>query len=1092
MALVSPGVQITVTDESNYAPNAIGSVGYILLATAQDKTAPGGTAIAAGTLAENAGKIYTITSQRDLVTTFGTPTFYTTSSGAPINGDERNEYGLMTAYSLLGVSNQVYIQRADVDLSQLEGTTTRPLANPSSGSFWLNTTDTDWGVYVWNATTQEFGLQSVRVITSTDELAVDEFTPSTDIGTIGDFAVNTVDPTNPIFQKRYDNTWHLVGTIGWQDGVGVVTGSAVNPEITANSSIYINTDTVSFYLGDDATAISAAINNANVVGVSSSVVNGQIVVYGNEDAMSDGSTPDGIVRLTNNSGTPLATIGITAGYYACGAVQIAPYYSVPDWQTDSAIPRPTGSVWQKASTLGSGLNVSVSTFNGVTQLWDTANVYDYDTVFAATYGLDPTGGGLNVSAGSIFAQYNVFGNTTVGTQLWYRIGTGATVGTGATTSPAAPSSGNEFTVQTRPSAISANTSTYTVSIVTGTVTGFVQAVLAANIPSVSASVTSSGAVSLTHALGGDMIVTDTVGSPLANVGFTTSGTNVYADPTSGSDSLIISNWEPLAVETYTVSATQPYVAPANDTYWYYNTPSRADIMISNGSAWVGYRTLGSDIRGYNLTLTNTAGPIISTAEPTEQDDGTDLEFGDLWLDTSDLENYPKLYRWQSLDGVSQWVLIDNTDATGQNGIIFGDARWSTTGNVNPVTGAIPSIASLALSNYVDLDAPDAALYPRGMLLFNTRASGYNVKQYKTSYFTSAAYPNETLPGRADTWVSVSGYQSTGVPNFGRKAPRGVIVAALKATIDSSTSLREDQNNFNLIACPSYPELIPNMIALNDERKNTAFIVGDTPMRLPATGTAIQGWANNNENATETGEVGLSTSTVSPYVGLYYPSGQTNDLAGNSIVVPPSYMALRTIMRSDNVSYQWLAPAGTRRGIVDNVSAIGYINSTSGEFVSIGVTQGLRDTLYNNKINPITKLPGTGITVFGQKTLATDNTSLDRINVARLINYIRKNLDVAVRPFLFEPNDPITRAQVIAVSNSLLNDLVAKRGITDYLVVCDTTNNTPFTISRNELFVDIAIQPTKAVEFIYIPIRIKNAGEIQSGNLASANATGTGA
>ena len=90
MALVSPGVQVTVTDQSNYAPNAIGSVAYILLATAQDKIAPGGTSIAAGTIADNAGKVFNITSQRDLVTTFGTPTFYSTSSGAAINGDERN------------------------------------------------------------------------------------------------------------------------------------------------------------------------------------------------------------------------------------------------------------------------------------------------------------------------------------------------------------------------------------------------------------------------------------------------------------------------------------------------------------------------------------------------------------------------------------------------------------------------------------------------------------------------------------------------------------------------------------------------------------------------------------------------------------------------------------------------------------------------------------------------------------------------------------------------------------------------------------------------------------------------------------------
>ena len=78
MALVSPGVQISVTDQSNYAPNTLGSVAYILLATAENKVAPGGTAIAAGTLPENADKVYTITSQRDLVTTFGTPIFKTT------------------------------------------------------------------------------------------------------------------------------------------------------------------------------------------------------------------------------------------------------------------------------------------------------------------------------------------------------------------------------------------------------------------------------------------------------------------------------------------------------------------------------------------------------------------------------------------------------------------------------------------------------------------------------------------------------------------------------------------------------------------------------------------------------------------------------------------------------------------------------------------------------------------------------------------------------------------------------------------------------------------------------------------------------
>ena len=132
MALVSPGVQVTVIDESNYAPAAVGSVAYVLLATAENKTAPGGSSFAAGTLAENAGRIYTITSQRDLSTTFGYPIFKTTAGGAAINGDEQNEYGLLTAYSALGVSNRIYVQRADVDLGSLDGTTIRPLNNPSN------------------------------------------------------------------------------------------------------------------------------------------------------------------------------------------------------------------------------------------------------------------------------------------------------------------------------------------------------------------------------------------------------------------------------------------------------------------------------------------------------------------------------------------------------------------------------------------------------------------------------------------------------------------------------------------------------------------------------------------------------------------------------------------------------------------------------------------------------------------------------------------------------------------------------------------------------------------------------------------------
>jgi hypothetical protein len=308
--------------------------------------------------------------------------------------------------------------------------------------------------------------------------------------------------------------------------------------------------------------------------------------------------------------------------------------------------------------------------------------------------------------------------------------------------------------------------------------------------------------------------------------------------------------------------------------------------------------------------------------------------------------------------------------------------------------------------------------------------------------------------------------------MGRQAQRRMITAAMQAALTASTEIREDQYQFNLIAAPGYPELIDEMVALNNDRAQTAFVVGDTPMRLAPNAVDIVNWSNNTN--------GDGLATASPYLGVYYPAGQSSDLQGNSIVVPASHMALRTIIFNDNVSYQWFAPAGTRRGLVDNATNVGYIDSATGEFVFDSIRPGLRDTLYENRINPVTNLPGVGLVVWGQKTRNPTTSSLDRINVARLVNYLRTILATAGNAFLFEPNDKITRDQIKNVISGAINDLVSKRGIYDYLVVCDDSNNTPTRIARNELYVDIAIEPMKDVEFIYIPIRLKNPGDIAAG------------
>jgi phage tail sheath protein FI len=189
------------------------------------------------------------------------------------------------------------------------------------------------------------------------------------------------------------------------------------------------------------------------------------------------------------------------------------------------------------------------------------------------------------------------------------------------------------------------------------------------------------------------------------------------------------------------------------------------------------------------------------------------------------------------------------------------------------------------------------------------------------------------------------------------------------------------------------------------------------------------------------------------------------------------MMLRTFIRNDQIAYPWLAAAGTRRGNVDNATNIGYLDGNTGEFQVIKNRVGIRDVLYTHQINPIAFFTNVGLLNYGNKNSKDTQSSMDRTNVARLVAYIRERLQVVARPFIFEPNDALTRSQLTSVVQTLFVDLVSKRGLYDFLVVCDNSNNTPDRVDRNELWIDIAIEPVKAAEFIYIPVRILKTGDI---------------
>jgi len=127
------------------------------------------------------------------------------------------------------------------------------------------------------------------------------------------------------------------------------------------------------------------------------------------------------------------------------------------------------------------------------------------------------------------------------------------------------------------------------------------------------------------------------------------------------------------------------------------------------------------------------------------------------------------------------------------------------------------------------------------------------------------------------------------------------------------------------------------------------------------------------------------------------------------------------------------------------------------------------------MNPIVSFPGQGKVIWGQKNMLDKNSAFNRINVRRLFIIIGKSVSTALKYFLFEPNDTFTRLAIINMIDPFLRDVVARRGVFDYLIVCDERNNTPERIDRNELWCDIYIKPTRTAEFIVLNLIATKTG-----------------
>jgi phage tail sheath protein FI len=263
----------------------------------------------------------------------------------------------------------------------------------------------------------------------------------------------------------------------------------------------------------------------------------------------------------------------------------------------------------------------------------------------------------------------------------------------------------------------------------------------------------------------------------------------------------------------------------------------------------------------------------------------------------------------------------------------------------------------------------------------------------------------------------------------------------------------NEYRYNIISVPgltldNYPGTINRLIE-NTEERGDAIVVVDPVLYAK----------------TVTNTISNASTQDSSYAASYWPWCQTTDPnTGQLVWVPASTVIPGVYAYTDKVSEPWFAPAGINRG------GLGTVRQ-----VEKKLTQTDKDTLYTGKVNPLATLPGRGVVVFGQKTLQTKASALDRVNVRRLLISLKSYISQVADNLVFEQNTAATRNQFLSQVNPYLDSVQQRQGLYAFKVVMDDTNNTPDVIDRNQLVGAIYLQPTKTAEFIYLNFNILPTG-----------------
>jgi len=266
---------------------------------------------------------------------------------------------------------------------------------------------------------------------------------------------------------------------------------------------------------------------------------------------------------------------------------------------------------------------------------------------------------------------------------------------------------------------------------------------------------------------------------------------------------------------------------------------------------------------------------------------------------------------------------------------------------------------------------------------------------------------------------------------------------------------EDEYKYNVIS-------IPGLLASTHATQTTA-LVNNTIKRGDSIAIIDLVGYNSQINAVINQASGFDSS----YAAAYWPWLQTIDPnTGEAVWVPASTMIPGVYAFTDASSDPWFAPAGITRG------ALGQVIRAERK-----LTAGNRDDIYEANVNPIATFPGSGVTVFGQKTLQKRASALDRVNVRRLLIALKGFIGQVAEGLVFEQNTAATRNNFLSQVNPYLESVQQRQGLYAFKVVMDETNNTPDVVDRNELVGQIFLQPTRTAEFIVLDFNVLPTGAV---------------